>query len=778
MRIISSSSDTFTVGIQIYDNSGYPVRWDSLGKVNVSFEVAGYQAAGHSFDPQSDRPEVELNASAFDGYPDGILYYNYIATKYDASMTEILAEYTGRAQTDFFIQLTAAGQGTTCATAVSELVNDAGYISGGELDTTLQSSFKTINGQSIIGSGNIEIQGGGSGGDEKDPLFTAWLDGNSVAAGLNAEAESPNGVAIGVFSRTYSGVAIHGTAARRLDTSGNVLSQGDGIAVGGNVYATGGVAVGKFANVPMNADRSVAIGQQSRVDRNAADSVAIGASARAKEPYSIVIGSDAVSHGENTLTIGCGVKSPEQIYLGDTTLKDAIGELSGGSITVDSELSADSTNPVQNKVVTGRINELAADIPTKTSQLANDSGYITEHQSLADYYTKEQTNNLIPVRTSQLANDSDYVNGADVDNRIDHKMPVNVSQLANDAGYLDRDDLNGSFKTINGESIIGSGDIAVTAGGSIAVDAELSADSTNPVQNKIITGRINELAAAIPTRMSQLANDSGYLTEHQSLENYYTKEQTDSSINAVKTAIPTKTSQLTNDSGYLTEHQSLADYYTKSQVDSSINAVKTAIPTKTSQLTNDSGYLTEHQSLADYYTKSQVDGSINAVKDAIPVNVSQLNNDSGYLTEHQSLDGYAKISAIPTKTSQLTNDSGYLTEHQSLAEYYTKSQVDSSINAVKDAIPVNVSQLTNDSGYLTEHQSLADYYTKEQTDSSINAVKNTIPKKTSQLTNDSGYLTEHQSLADYYTKSQTDAKIDEKISAAGPVNETDPVFTA
>ena len=716
MRIISSSSDTFTVGIQIYDNSGYPVRWDSLGKVNVSFEVAGYQAAGHSFEPQTDNPEVELNASAFDGYPDGVLYYNYIATRYDASMTEILAEYTGRAQTDFFIQLTAAGQGTTCATAVSELVNDAGYISGGELDTTLQSSLKTINGQSIVGSGNIEIQGGGSGGDEKDPLFTAWLDGTSVAAGLNAEAESPNGVAIGVFSRTYSGVAIHGTAARRLDTSGNVLSQGDGIAVGGNVYATGGVAVGKFANVPMNADRSVAIGQQSRVDRNAADSVAIGASARAKEPYSIVIGSDAVSHGENTLTIGCGVKSPEQIYLGDTTLKDAIGELSGGSITVDSELSADSANPVQNSVITAELQKVNAavstvngSIPKRTSQLTNDSGYLTEHQSLADYYTKEQTNNLIPVRTSQLANDSDYVNGADVDNRIDHKMPVNVSQLANDAGYLDRDDLNGSFKTINGESIVGSGDIAVTAGGSIAVDAELSADSTNPVQNKVITGRINELAAAIPTKTSQLTNDSGYLTEHQSLENYYTKEQTDSSINAVKTAIPTKTSQLTNDSGYLTEHQSLADYYTKSQVDSSINAVR----------------------------------------DAIPVNVSQLANDAGYLTEHQSLDNY-----------------------------YTKTQVDSSINAVKDAIPVNVSQLTNDSGYLTEHQSLADYYTKSQVDGSINDVKNSIPTKTSQLTNDSGYLTEHQSLADYYTKTQTDAKIDEKISAAGPVNETDPVFTA
>ena len=653
MRIISSSSDTFTVGIQIYDNSGYPVRWDSLGKVNVSFEVAGYQAAGHSFDPQSDRPEVELNASAFDGYPDGILYYNYIATRYDASMTEILAEYTGRAQTDFFIQLTAAGHGATCATAVSELVNDAGYISGGELDTTLQSSFKTINGQSIIGSGNIEIQGGGSGG-------------GSITVDSELSADSANPVQNSVVTAEFQKV-------------------------------------------------------------NAAVSTVNG----------------SIPKRTSQLTNDSGYITEHQ-SLADYYTKEQTNNL----------------------------------IPTKTSQLANDSGYLTEHQSLADYYTKEQTNNLIPTRISQLTNDSDYVNGADVDNRIDHKMPVNVSQLANDAGYLDRDDLNGSFKTINGESIVGSGDIAVTAGGSIAVDAELSADSTNPVQNKIITGRINELAAGIPTKTSQLTNDSGYLTEHQSLENYYTKEQTDISINAVKTAIPTKTSQLNNDSGYLTEHQSLADYYTKSQVDSSINAVKTAIPTKTSQLTNDSGYLTEHQSLAEYYTKSQVDGSINAVRDAIPVNVSQLNNDSGYLTEHQSLDGYAKISAIPTKTSQLTNDSGYLTEHQSLDNYYTKTQVDSSINAVKDAIPVNVSQLTNDSGYLTEHQSLADYYTKEQTDSSINAVKNTIPTKTSQLTNDSGYLTEHQSLADYYTKTQTDAKIDEKISAAGPVNETDPVFTA
>jgi hypothetical protein len=59
--------------------------------------------------------------------------------------------------------------------------------------------------------------------------------------------------------------------------------------------------------------------------------------------------------------------------------------------------------------------------------------------------------------------------------------------------------------------------------------------------------------------------------------------------------IPTKLSELENDSGYLTEHQSLVDYAKKSE-----------IPTKVSQLNNDSGYLTEHQSLVDYAKKTEV----------------------------------------------------------------------------------------------------------------------------------------------------------------------------
>ena len=73
---------------------------------------------------------------------------------------------------------------------------------------------------------------------------------------------------------------------------------------------------------------------------------------------------------------------------------------------------------------------------------------------------------------------------------------------------------------------------------------------------------------------------------------------------ALRAEIPTKTSELTNDSGFLTEHQSLSDYYTKTEVDGKVqveadareaadNALRGEIPTKTSQLDNDSGFLTK-----------------------------------------------------------------------------------------------------------------------------------------------------------------------------------------
>lgn len=67
---------------------------------------------------------------------------------------------------------------------------------------------------------------------------------------------------------------------------------------------------------------------------------------------------------------------------------------------------------------------------------------------------------------------------------------------------------------------------------------------------------------------------------------------------AQKSELPTKVSQLDNDKGYLTEHQSLAEYAKKTDIPT--------VPTKVSDLPNDAGYLTEHQSLSGYATEQFV----------------------------------------------------------------------------------------------------------------------------------------------------------------------------
>ena len=76
-----------------------------------------------------------------------------------------------------------------------------------------------------------------------------------------------------------------------------------------------------------------------------------------------------------------------------------------GGISVDAALSDTSINPVQNKVVKAAIDSVAASVPTKVSDLPNDAGYLTQHQSLADYaktsvantWTAAQTLNFLSV---------------------------------------------------------------------------------------------------------------------------------------------------------------------------------------------------------------------------------------------------------------------------------------------------------------------------------------------------------------------------------------------
>ena len=109
---------------------------------------------------------------------------------------------------------------------------------------------------------------------------------------------------------------------------------------------------------------------------------------------------------------------------------------------------------------------MKTDIPTKTSQLENDNGYLDE-AALSDYATKDELPSL-----------AGYAREDYVDNKVEQE------ELARQRV----------------DSLIFS-----------------------MVDNKA-------WLSSVPTKTSQLANDSGYLTAHQSLSNYYTKAETDQKI--------------------------------------------------------------------------------------------------------------------------------------------------------------------------------------------------------------------------------------------------------
>ena len=125
--------------------------------------------------------------------------------------------------------------------------------------------------------------------------------------------------------------------------------------------------------------------------------------------------------------------------------------------------------------------------------------------------------------------------------------------------------------------------------------------------------------------------------------------------------IPSKTSQLENDSGYLTEHQSLAEYAKKSDIpdvsdyvtDTELNTAISSAEERVDFKLGSYALKTEVPSVEGLASTQYVDEKVAAI--VVP-----------------SLDGYA--------TEQWVEGKGYLTQHQSLADYSTTTQVQSMID--------------------------------------------------------------------------------------------------
>lgn len=124
-------------------------------------------------------------------------------------------------------------------------------------------------------------------------------------------------------------------------------------------------------------------------------------------------------------------------------------------ITIDSELSDTSENPVQNKVITAALALKAAiaDIPTKLSQLLNDSGFQTASQ------VQSAITAAVPTKTSDITNDSGYQTAAQVQAAI---APLQTKAITDTGGYFSTDTVDGALQEIGAElagvnTLLGSG---------------------------------------------------------------------------------------------------------------------------------------------------------------------------------------------------------------------------------------------------------------------------------------------------------------------------------
>ncbi len=308
---------------------------------------------------------------------------------------------------------------------------------------------------------------------------------------------------------------------------------------------------------------------------------------------------------------------------------------------------------------------LKADVPTKTSNLTNDSGFITS-AALNDY-AKLIDIPSVPTNVSELTNDSGFVTA--------DKLPTKTSSLTNDSGYITSAALNGYAKTAD----LPTKTSQLTNDSGYITDAALSGYATTNAMNTALAGKVDSgaltayaLKTDLPTKTSQLTNDSGFITS-SALSGY--AKTTD-----IPT-VPTKVSELTNDSGYIT-NSALSGYATTSAMNSALSGKQDAL-TAAQQNAVNSGITAAKVSTYDGYA-AQIAGkqaagnyALKSEIPTVPTAVSAFTNDAGYVKS-------SELPTVPTKTSQLTNDSGFITASEvtlpDMSNYATKADLNTKVD--------------------------------------------------------------------------------------------------
>ena len=393
-------------------------------------------------------------------------------------------------------------------------------------------NIKTINGQSLLGEGNIEIQ------QSELPIASAdTLGGVKVGTGLSINPES------GVLSanspewNNISGkpediVNITERLASKLDTAtynsekssfatkDELNSKADASAIADMATQTWVQGQGYLTEVPSdyvtNSELTEGLaGKQDKGDYALKSDLNTLAT---KEELATKADASALSSKQDTLVSGTNIKTINgDSILGNGNLVIQSGTSNWDDIQGKPQFAEVATsgdyNDLINKPTIPDVSGLAtkeeiADMETKSNAAATYAtkdeipsleGYLTKTEASETYATKQALGNKLDTATynSEKAGFETKENAA-----ATYQVKGDYATKQEIAGKQDTLVSGTNIKTINGNSVLGAGDIVIQAGGTI--DTAMSDTSENAVQNKVIKAYIDSLVGNILTQLQEI----------------------------------------------------------------------------------------------------------------------------------------------------------------------------------------------------------------------------------------------------------------------------------
>ena len=274
------------------------------------------------------------------------------------------------------------------------------------------------------------------------------------------------------------------------------------------------------------------------------------------------------------------------------------------------------------------------------------SEFLNVNVDLTLYYTKEEINTLLNNKAnishthtiSDIENMPDYALKTDIPT-----VPTKTSELTNDSGfitaipteYITESELNTELSNKANVSDIPSLDGYATETFVTNKIAEASLSGGEVDLSGYATKDELETKAdisSIPTKTSQLTNDSGfitsvpseYITESELDAKGYLTEHQDITGKADKTYVDTELAKKANVS-HTHSYNDLTDKPVIPSVDNlaTKEELTNGLATKANVSHTHDQYLTEHQDLSDYALKTEIP--------TVPTKTSQLTNDSGFI---------------------------------------------------------------------------------------------------------------------------------------------------